>query len=99
MKALKHLAEWIWRQLEKLHLLYWLLELLGWQKIVFSTFVAIALALEAKSEHLPLTYLILIGLFSLALVMVLVETGFRLTLADPDPRDGHLPRTIQWPTN
>jgi len=78
MKTIRHLAEWIWRQLENLHLLVWLTELVGWQKIVISVFVALLLAAKAISEHLSLSLIILIGFVSFTAVLVVIDVMLRL---------------------
>ena len=78
INRLRQLAQRLWRQLERLHLLSWLSELLGWQKVLISSLAAIFLAVKAVSEQLPTSVIILVAFGEFAAVLIVLDVTLRL---------------------
>jgi hypothetical protein len=91
MTRLRRLAEWIWEQLERIHLLDWLIDLLGWRQLLVSGVAAILLTLKAASERLPTSQIILIGLAAFAGVLIVIDVALRVTKSKPSLEELPLP--------
>jgi hypothetical protein len=78
MTQFQHFAERVWKQLEAIHLLAWLTEILGWKQLVVSSAVAIALTIKADSERLSASLIALTALGAFAAVLIVLEIGMRI---------------------